>query len=169
MKKINFIFWAISILLCTSCIVDEQCRQNRFVAMKIDFFHVVANKTKDTIKTTVLSIDSVIARGLKFDTKNSKLIYVDSVLSYKFPSTSIFLPLQDSLTITRYEVKFNKTIDTLTIKHKNSDYYLSLECGCLKTHTIDSIQITKHFLVDSIKISNQIVNNTNAENIRLYK
>ena len=136
--------------------------------MKIDFFHVVANKTKDTIKTTTLSLDSVSARGLKFDNQSSKFIYIDSVLSYKFPSTNVDLPLNKFSTISKYEVKFNTTIDTLTILHTNSDYYLSLECGCLKVHSIDTVLTTNHF-IDSVKITTHTVNNTNAENIRLYK
>lgn len=170
MKKNNFIFFVICILIFTSCVVDDQCRENKRVEMKLDAFHVVANKTRDTIKTTSLTIDSLTVRGLKYDNASLKYFYVDSILfnNSKIGSSTFNLPLQKFDSISKYVITFNKTTDTVTVKHKNSTQYLSLECGCLIVHTIDTVLTTNHF-IDSIRISNHIVNATNAENIRIYK
>ena len=160
MKKTIYIL-LFCIFLVTSCAIDEQCRQNRYIALKIDFFHV------DTLVTTSLTLDSIIVKGLKYDTLSSKYVYLDSTFIVKSTNT-LNLPLHKFIPISKFEIQFNKTIDTMTIVHTNSDYYLSLECGCLKTHSIDSVLFTKHF-IDSIRITNPNVNTTNAENIRIYK
>jgi hypothetical protein len=155
-------------VLLTSCANDEQCRQNRYIALKIDFFHVVANKTRDTITTSNLVFDSITVKGLKYDTLTSKYTYADSVYTIKVKST-LDLLLHKFSTVSKFEIRFNKTIDTLTVIHTNSNYFLSLECGCLKNHYIDSAFSTNHFQFDSIRISNPTVNTSNAENIRIYK
>ena len=169
MKNSIYILVLFCILLGTSCANDEQCRQNRYIALKIDFFHVEANKARDTIKTTILVFDSITVKGLKYDTLTSKYVYTDSIISIKSKSSSLDLLLHKLSTVSKFEIKFNKSIDTLTVIHTNSDYYLSLECGCLKTHNIDSVFSTNHFGFDSIRISNPKVNTNNAENIRIYK
>lgn len=167
------LFQQILILYCfvnlTSCIVDEQCRQNKNVALYAGFYHVVKNQTTGIITKSTLTIDSLTIKGLKFDSIYSKYVYVDSILYNKTKSINkINIPLHKFVNVSKYEVTFNTKIDTVTILHTNSDEYLSLECGCLKTHVIDSVQTTNHF-IDSIKISNNNVNTNNAENIRIYK
>ena len=167
------LFQKILILYCfvnlTSCIVDEQCRQNKNVALYAGFYHVVKNQTTGIITKSTLTIDSLTIKGLKFDSIYSKYVYVDSILYNKTKSINkINIPLHKFVNVSKYEVTFNTKIDTVTILHTNSDEYLSLECGCLKTHVIDSVQTTNHF-IDSIKISNNNVNTNNAENIRIYK
>jgi hypothetical protein len=71
-------------------------------------------------------------------------------------------------TSSTFKLKFKTISDTMTIYHTNLNDYLSLECGCIILHKIDTVTITRHF-IDSVRIINHDVNTINAENIRLYK
>ena len=169
MKQYQHILILIYTVIFTSCVVDEQCRENKYVALNAGFYHVDKNQTTGTVTKTTLNINDLTVKGLKFDTVNSKYIYADSVLYKKSNAISkIFLPLHKFESVSKYELTFNALIDTITVSHTNSDEFLSAECGCLKIHSIDSIKTTKHF-IDSIGITNHNVNSTNAENIRIYK
>lgn len=160
------------ILLTTiffSCVVDEQCRQSKTVQFVANVYHVSINSQTGVITRTAKTLDSLTVRGLLTDTINNKYFYTDSVLYNSQKSLSSFnLPLHKFSNNSKYEVKFNAIADTITILHTNSDVYLSLECGCLKTHSIDTVLVTRHF-IDSVSISNHTVNTTNAENLRIYK
>lgn len=152
-----------------SCTVDEQCRRNKIVEMGIGFYHVVKNDSTKIVTTTSLSIDSLTIKGLKYDSIAQNYVYVDSNLYIKSKLTSkIYLPLHKFKVESKYEVTFNQTKDTITVLHENADQFLSLECGCIKIHTIDTVLTTNHF-VDSIRIINHNVNTNNAENIHLFK
>lgn len=167
-KRIHILTLIFGILL-SSCITDEQCRQNRYVQFIAGLYHVNINQTTNIKTTTSYSIDSLTVKGLVFDTINLKYIYSDSILYNKSKSVNkLYLPLHKFENLTKFEVKLNEQFDTLTIIHKNADYYISLECGCLKIHSIDTVLTTNHF-IDSVKIINYNVNTTNVENIRIYK
>ncbi len=181
MKKIQYIFFVLCLALCFSCAVDESCRTNRSVLLDLGLYHVTDN---DTIRqTTAMTIDSLTVKALKLDASTGKYLYMDSVLYNNEHSVSkIDLPLHKFELQSVYEITFNRTFvvskgdtlswlnkkDTLTIDHANTDQYLSLDCGCIKVHTIDAAHITKHF-VDSIHVINPKVNNINVENIQIYK
>jgi hypothetical protein len=132
-------------------------------------YHVVKNQTTAAVTTSALSIDSLTIKGLKYDSIAQNYVYVDSNLFIKSKLTSkIYLPLHKFKVESKYEVTFNQTKDTITVLHENVDQFLSLECGCIKIHTIDTALTTNHF-VDSIRIINHNVNTNNAENIHLFK
>jgi len=166
LKKYYYILFSL-ILTLYSCTVDEQCRQNRYVNLSIGFYHV--KKVQNTISKASLNIDSLTIRGLRFDSLKNIFILQDSVLYNNSKALNkINLPLHKFLTISKYQIRLNASVDTLTVLHTNTDEYLSLECGCIKTHSIDTVLITNHF-IDSIRISNHNVNTSNVENIQLYK
>lgn len=142
----------------------------------MNFYHVTPN---NLIKFSSFSIDSLSVQGLRLDTLTGKFSLVDSILyNNKKKVSTIDLPLNNLLTKSNpsknlptqstFVLKFNTTVDTMTIYHTNINDYLSLECGCIVTHTIDTIITTNHF-IDSVQIKIHDVNTINAENIRLYK
>jgi len=181
MKVLQYICFIFCLLFCLSCASDESCRTDRSVLLDLVNYHVTDNDTTRT--TATMNIDSLTVKALKLDTLTGKYAYLDSII-YNNQKTvgNINLPLNNFARESIYEITFNKTIvtgkkdtisfkntkDTLTILHENKDNYISLECGCIKVHSIDTAIITKHF-VDSIRIINHTVNNINAENIRIYK
>jgi hypothetical protein len=169
MNKYIFIFLFFYSLLITSCATDEQCRTNKDVEMGIGFYHVVVDDSTKVVTRSSLSIDSLTIRGLKYDSLSQKYTYADSVLYNNSKSTSkVYLPLHKFNVESKFEVTFNQTKDTITVLHENINDYLSLECGCMIIHTIDTLLTTNHF-VDSIRIKQHNVNTNNVENIQLYK
>jgi hypothetical protein len=145
------------LFVVVSCSNDEQCRKDRFVKMQLGIYHVTVNNTTQTRTAALLSIDSIKIKGIN----------VDSIIKTK--GNTITLPLNKFSDESTYQITFNNVTDTLTIKHTNFDTYLSLECGCIKTFTIDNVLSTNHFL-DSIGIVIHDVNTSTSakEHIKLY-
>jgi len=160
MKHITKIILLLAILLTVSCNNDEQCRKNRYVKMQVGIYHVTYNPTTKTRTATYLTIDSLTVKGIGVDS----ILYNNEKSKY-----SMTLPLNKLDTVSKFQVTFNNTTDTVTILHTNYDTYLSLECGCIKTHTIDSVKTSNHFL-DSVSISIHDVNTSTSakEHIKLY-
>lgn len=131
--------------------------------MGVGLYTKTLNTTTSAYTVTSLSIDSINIQGL--DTMG---VLVDSLLYNKTKKISkLYLPLNKFVPVSRFVVTFNKTIDTVSILHSNSNMYLSLECGCLKVHTIDTVITTNHF-IDSVSIKNHNVININAEHLQIY-
>ena len=113
---------------------------------------------KDTVQA--ITMDSVWVKGLGNDSvlyNNTKTV------------TSISLPLHKLQDTSRFVIRFNNVYDTLTIVHTNIQKYLSLECGCLVTHKLDSVKssTTKH-IVKRIKVKYDNVSTTQRENLQIY-
>jgi len=163
---INILF--ISVLLFTvSCTKDEECRKNRYVNMEIGLYHVTYNAATQAYVKSTLSIDSLTLRGINVDTSGNESL-VDSILYNNTKSVNrLVLPLNKIKEQSKYLVQFNQVIDTITVFHKNIDYYLSLECGCIKTFSIDTVLTTNNF-IDSVRIINHNVDNNNAEHLQIY-
>lgn len=146
-----------------SCATDEQCRKDRYVKLQLGTYHVTYNEITKTRTTTAMSIDSITVKGIK----------IDSILyNNKKKLSSLTLPLNklDSFNESKFQITFNNITDTLTITHQNKNQYLSLECGCIKVHTLDTVLTTNHF-IDSVHISVHDVNTLTSakEHIKIYK
>ncbi len=169
MKKYIFIILIFPLLLNTSCATDETCTQTKYVKLIAGFYHVNHDDIANINTISALNIDSLTVQGLQLDSLTGQYHLVDSLLYNNQKNvSSIDLPLNNLAILSRFKLKFNDTLDTMTIYHTNLNDYLSLECGCIKTHTIDTVTMTNHF-IDSVRIIIHDVNNINAENIRLYK
>jgi hypothetical protein len=169
MKKSIFILLISSLLLNVSCTSDETCIQTKYVKLTAGFYHVHYNDTTNIYTRSSLSIDSLTVQGLKVDSLTGQYHLIDSILyNNKKSVSSINLPLSNRSIQSKFKLKFNTVLDTMTIYHTNLNDYLSLECGCIKLHSIDTV-ITTHHYIDSVRIIIHDVNTINAENIRLYK
>lgn len=172
MKKSIFIVFLFSILLNFACTTDETCTQTKYVKLTAGFYHV--NDT--TFIASAIILDSLTIQGLKLDTVTKQYHLVDSILYNKQNVSSIDLPLNTFSLQSKFRIKYSDSaMDTISIYHQNFNDYLSLECGCIEIHSIDTVTSTHHFIdtkqlhyIDSIKILNHNVNTINAENIRLY-
>jgi len=166
MKQILYFTLFIFFISVVSCGVDEECRKDKTVQLEVGFHKKTLNTTTNLYTNVALSVDSLTVQGL--DTLG---ILKDSVL-YKNQKklSKISLPLNKFASESRFVIKFNDKTDTITISHTNTNEFLSLECGCLKVHTIDTVLTTGHY-IDSVKIVNHSVknNNNNAEHLQLYK
>lgn len=167
MKKSIFIVLILSALFNFSCVTDESCTQITYVKLTAGFYHVIPNDTTNINTLIPLSIDSLTVQGLTIDSTGHYHL-VDSILYNHQTETTINLPLNNFSPKSIFKIKFNSILDTMTIYHANLNDYLSLECGCIVTHSIDTVIMTKHY-IDSVRIKIRDVNTINAENIRLYK
>lgn len=169
MKLYIYSFYLLLLFLWASCTSDEECRKNKNVNLISKFYHVTYIDSTATNKYTLLSIDSISIQGLRTDTLTNSFVLVDSIIYNNTKNVStIRLPLNSyKLNKTTYQVRLNELTDTISIFHANHNYYISLECGCIKTFTIDTV-LTTHNFIDSIKITNHTVKNTDAENLYIY-
>ncbi len=163
MKQTILTLLIIFILLSVSCVVDDNCRKDRYVKMGVSFYKKTYNPITNKYTISKNTIDSLTVRGL-----NSLNMRVDSILYDNQKAISeIDIPLNKFATVSKFEIKFNQNTDTITILHTNFDQYLSLECGCVKAFSIDTVLTSNHN--DSLKITNHNVNTTNADHLQIYK
>lgn len=167
MKKYILIALLFSLFLNSSCVSDGTCIQTKYVKLTANFYLV--NPTDSIIANRIkgLYVDSITVQGLKYDSIARLYHSVDSILYDNKNVNSIDLPLSNNQTMSIFKLKFKNIVDTMTIYHSNINDYLSLECGCIITHAIDSVTTTKHY-IDSVRIKIYEVNTINAENIRIY-
>ncbi len=140
-----------------SCNTDETCRKSRTVLLGMDFYLDTINKQTNRVVVQKLTIDSLWVLGENLD----KFFYA------KQKTNTIKLPLNLFENETSFQMRFNKTTDTVTIKYKNITEFLSLDCGYIRTHEIDSVISTRNF-IDSITILNQKVGTIYVENIKIH-
>jgi len=158
MKIFQYLVVVFFIIIMFSCTTDEECRKERYVQMNAKFYTQILNASTNKYTTSLLTIDSITVKGVGIDSilyKNSKKI------------SSIFLPLNKFKTESKFSVKFNQVTDTITILHSNVEQYLSLECGCIKVHSIDTVLTTNHY-IDSVKIKVRNVNTIQSEHVQIY-
>jgi len=169
MKKSIFIVLIFSILLNVSCSTDETCTQSKYVKFTAGFYHPHFNDTTKVLTVTSLQIDSLTIQGMKYDTLTHKYNLIDSLLynNNKSKLSSINLPLNNFATQSMFRFTLNSVVDTVTIYHTYFNNFLSLECGCIVTHSIDTV-ITTHHYIDSVQIKIRDVNTTSVENLRIY-
>ncbi len=150
-----------------SCANDEECRMDRYVEMHAGFYTITLNtSTNVETETTLTLTDSLSIRG----------IGVDSFLYYNAAiKEPLNLPLNKLTDLSEFVFSFKDTLnnivsDTVSIYYENHEQYLSFECGCINTFTIDSIMsgTTNHY-IDSIVINFKEVNTVNVENIKIYR
>ena len=140
-----------------SCNTDETCRKSRTVLLGMDFYLDTINNQTNRVVVQKLTIDSLWVLGENLD----KFFYA------KQKTNTIKLPLNLFENETSFQMRFNKTTDTVTIKYKNITEFLSLDCGYIRTHEIDSVISTRNF-IDSITILNQKVGTIYVENIKIH-
>lgn len=120
----------------TACSNDETCRKNRYVSMTVAFYKDTINTLNGSTVTLPLTVDSITIHGLKVDSilyKNKKNV------------TAVNLPLNQFAEESKFVLNSNKINDTLTVRYTNKYEYLSLECGNIRVHHIDTAFVTNHF------------------------
>ena len=81
--------------------------------------------------------------------------------------TQLQLPLRSDTTVTAFTLTWHEMTETLYIRHDNTQRFVSMACGCIIYHNIDSVWFTGTW-IDSVKIINAAVETVKQENIKLY-
>ena len=91
------------------------------------------------------------------------------ILNAKEKADSITLPLRYTADSTVFVFQYNKEdpkqADTITILHKNTPFFISVDCGYEVKQTLTDKKFTKNFL-DTIHVRNQDTNVDGTENLR---
>ncbi|KAA6352559.1 hypothetical protein EZS27_000011 [termite gut metagenome] len=80
------------------------------------------------------------------------------------------LPLRYTKETTVFVLHYNNSnevTDTITINHRNTSYFLSLECGYEMKQNVTNVKYTKH-LLDSISVRSNNTNVNGQENFQLF-
>jgi len=163
MKQNTYLLLIALLILGISCTSSEDCTEDRIAKMGVGFYtRALTDATKLVYVTSAQSLDTLSVRGLA---ANGTLI--DSILYKSKNIQKVYLPLNKFENSSKFVMTFRTAKDTIEVLHTNTDYYLSLECGCMKVHSIDTVLTTTH-LIDSVKIINHKVNATNAEHIQIF-
>lgn len=166
-KEISYFIYSLLLIVLIACNNDETCRSDRFIVMSVGFSKDTVNiNTGDTVKLPLV-FTSISAQGIK---KGN--IMIDSTIKINSNST-IKLPLNQFEQQSTFALKFNNVInDTLTIFHTHKNVYLSLECGTIRVHHIDSIKNKNNYFY-KINIEKPDVNvtttNANIKNISIHR
>lgn len=140
-----------------SCDTDDTCRKSRTVLLGMNFYLDSINSKTNQLVVQNLTIDSLWIKGEGLN----KYFYS------KESKNSVKLPLNSFAQESKYMMRFNETIDTVLIKHQNFTEFLSLECGYIRTHKIDTVISTNNF-IDSISINQENVGTIYVENIQIH-
>ena len=164
---VNKVAWLLAcVLLLAACKEDEQCRMERYVRLYAGFYQMNLNaasgeRTEGRLDVDTLSVQGVGLDGYIYDRAPRK-DSVQLVLNNQADVSEFVLTFEDTL---RQQV----VADTLSVYYRRTESYLSFECGCLYTFTLDTAltRSTRHF-IDSIVINSIEVNTANVENIKIY-
>ena len=113
---------------------------------------------------------------LYVDTLSVQGVGLDGYIYDRVPrKDSVQLVLNNQADVSEFVLTFEDTLrqlvvaDTLSVYYRRTESYLSFECGCLYTFTLDTAltRSTRHF-IDSIVINSIEVNTANVENIKIY-
>lgn len=142
-KHFYNIFLALVFCAFFACKPDSTCRLDTDVLVQIPIIRS--------------PLDTLIVQGCGSDT----VLYNTNA-----SITSILLPLRQDANMTQYTLFFNQKYDTLTIFHTNNMQFISLACGCVVYHTIDSVRVTAR--IDSAQIINSAVERVLQDNIKIH-
>lgn len=151
----------IKILICTiplilvlqSCVTETECNEALSVSLTVGLKTIKDNKIE------TLTVDSLWVNGLN----NTNYLLANGKNVSKFDAI-----LKNTQAKTEFLIRFNTLKDTLTVLYTtNPAYFISLECGCIATHTIDEVVTTHHF-IDSVRIVNRSITQQKTEHVQIF-
>ena len=157
-RLFRHIIFCTPLLLCllfASCDKDRTCRQEMTAHERIYLSAV-----------TTLSDDSHTEAAP--DSITLGLVGCDSlVLDNAYSERTACVELRADTTHTQVVVVYHEETDTLTVFHTNEQKYISLACGCIVRHIIDSVHST-HYRIDSTAILNTVVTAEKENHLQLW-
>ena len=155
MQVIRNIILIVAAVLTAACTVDKQCRTTYNVCMQVVF------------RADSLQADSTYATYAVWDSITVQGFGRDSVLyDNRKGINTLQLPLRPDTNMTAYCLTYHDRTDTLYITHNNDIQYVSLACGEVIYHTIESFRATGTW-IDSIAMMDSTIQATGKDNIRL--
>ena len=146
--------------LLPACSEEEDCSMNARPLLWCNFYQLNAESGRPeavqlqlTLSITAQGTDSVIVN------RESNPKQLSLPLRYAGEETSLVLS---------YDLGNNGTLrDTLRIRHTNTPYYLSMDCGYQMKQQAHEGEYTRH-LIDSVHIANPELASYEVENLKLF-
>ena len=116
--------------------------------------------------------DSVTAAGQKvcysvWDSITVFAVGSDSIVHDNAKNLkTLRLPLRDDVDTTTFVLIYHDKTDTLRAYYTSRRIFVSVECGCVYYHDLDSIFYTSNW-IDTVLVTHREVNRRSAENLRL--
>ena len=150
-KRIILLFIVATFFSCK----DEYtiCDQDLTVAEKSGFYHISGGVEQ----VGFVPLFTLTALGSTTDIYSR----AQNLSKFSLPLN----PLVDSAKF-RLSVGDNYT-DTVTFIYSNRSMTVSANCGIIYIHTLSFVKTTHHKL-DSVRISNRIIDNVSGENLKIY-
>ena len=150
---------AIAYVLCgviSACSEEADCSMVDNRGMMVCNFYTIDPNTGVSEKAILDSL-TVTARG------------TDSVIINRMTEvSSITLPLRYTADSTELIFRYTAHLtDTLVIRHTNTPYFVSMDCGYQMKQSIAGARYTRRYL-DSLYVSNSETSINGTENIQLF-
>lgn len=138
-----------------SCSEEADCSANARAMLQCHLYTI--NPTDNTVDNDTLELLRVTAFG------------TDSVIiNNQEEVTDISLPLRYAVDSTVLVFRYDEhTTDTLVLRHTNTPYFLSMDCGYQMQQKLNGVRYTTHRL-DSIYINNPEASAYATENLKLF-
>ncbi|MBR2161395.1 MAG: calcium-binding protein P [Bacteroidaceae bacterium] len=165
-KLLSGIIWGIvccmAVAVSQSCSEEADCTDATRPMMNANFYTVV----KDTLPDGYVR-DSVV--GIAWDSLTVTAFGTDSVIINRETSVhAVSLPLRYAEETTVIVLHYTDAYkDTVTLHHKNTPYFLNMDCGYQMKQELRDISFTMH-LLDSIVINDPKIGIYGTENLSLY-
>lgn len=149
----------VALVVAASCTNDE-CYENKNSLPLAGFY------SSDSVPAKI-SIDSVSVFGI--GAPGDSVLH-DSVRNLQ----ETYLPFRIDHGSTSYVIRYLQgalgrfhIADTITFKYDIVPYFVSAACGAVYEYKMTDIQTT-HYVIDSVTCPSGMIDNVNAENLRIY-
>lgn len=158
-KHILFLLAAVSIIVAVYSCNDDGCEGNSSSLPLAGFYSSSSKKS--------ISVDSISVYGIG-------MIGDTTLINCGKSITQTYLPLNISDTISNFVFRYDQKVlansgvtDTLSIVYNKTPYFYSSDCGAMYVFDIISYE-TSNNLIDSVQFATSRIDNTNAENIKIF-
>ncbi len=149
--------WLYSLLsMVYACSEEDDCSMTNNRGMMVCEFYTfepgtnyVVNDTLDSLTVTAFGTDSVLINRME------AVHSISLPLRYTEDSTKLVFHYTERLT------------DTLVVRHTNTPYFVSMDCGYQMQQSITEVSCTYRYL-DSLYVSNPETSIDGTENIRFF-
>ena len=156
MKTAKTIGLFVLLAVLAACEPDKTCRQDVDVNATI------------LLKGTFIDTAGVASSFTTWDSITVQGVGSDSVLYDNEKSVSkLLVPLRIDKNVTAYALTWRGKTDTLYMWHDNTQRFISMACGCVVYHTIESVA-GRSVWMDSLKLVNSAVENIEQDNVQVY-
>lgn len=149
-----------SVILGIAACSNDECYENKNSLPLAGFYSSGASPA-------AISLDSITILGL--GAPGDSVLH-DSVRGIK----QSYLPFRIDQESTTYIIRYlqgllgrYRVADTITFNYEIVPWFVSASCGAVYEYKIRSIEST-HYVIDSVTCPGGIIDNKNAENLRIY-